>query len=170
MSKQEINLLNDGPKASVHARTKSYDDVADKKQIGYCTKTNDDINPSPLASEDITNLANGKDPDSHMDTPPKICLREKKRQREQIQQQRQSLFSDKASWRTSSTSILDDLYKDIARSIPTIDDVIFSFWNDNNYIKKSCFHSILSLLAFGFEYIQESGLTSLPSIDIFRKR
>ena len=50
---------------------------------------------------------------------PKFCLREKKRQRKQ----ENAVVVEKNRWRNSTTSILDDVYRDIAKGIPTIDDV-----------------------------------------------
>lgn len=72
----------------------------------------------------------------------KVCLRDKKRQREQRRQiglsmaaaisssassgiggvAREASRADKQRWR-SSTTLLDEVYKDLARSIPTIDDL-----------------------------------------------
>lgn len=49
------------------------------------------------------------------DVPIKICLREKKRER-------QISATEQERWR-SSTTILDSLYKDLSKSILTIDDV-----------------------------------------------
>lgn len=71
------------------------------------------------------------------DSPVKVCLRDKKRQREQRIQMGVSVAAsmsngigrveaskaDKQRWRCSSTMLLDDLYKDLSKSIPTIDDV-----------------------------------------------
>jgi hypothetical protein len=69
----------------------------------------------------------------------KVCLRDKKRQREQRIQMgmsvatslgngigigREASRTDKDRWRCSSTTLLDELYKDLSKSIPTIDDVI----------------------------------------------
>jgi len=65
-------------------------------------------------------------------SPVKICLRDKKRQREQRIQMgismatgigREASRTDKDRWRNSSTTLLDELYKDLSKSIPTIDDV-----------------------------------------------
>jgi hypothetical protein len=55
-------------------------------------------------------LTNGNDTTSS----PRICLREKKRGRQN--------GKDTTNWR-SSTTILDSVYKDLSKSIPTIDDV-----------------------------------------------
>uniref|UniRef100_A0A183BMA5 PL48 domain-containing protein n=1 Tax=Globodera pallida TaxID=36090 RepID=A0A183BMA5_GLOPA len=62
-------------------------------------------------------------------TSVKVCLRDKKRQREQRIQLGNSVAAcsnfalDKEKWRCSSTTLLDDVYKDLAKSIPTIDDL-----------------------------------------------
>ncbi|KAL3110172.1 hypothetical protein niasHT_015775 [Heterodera trifolii] len=59
----------------------------------------------------------------------KVCLRDKKRQREQRIQLGNSVSAGsnfgigKEKWRCSSTTLLDDVYKDLAKSIPTIDDL-----------------------------------------------
>lgn len=73
---------------------------------------------------------------------PKICLREKKRERQHngsiltpnLSPAASSVYSsvisigaplDKNRWRHSSTTILDSLYKNLSKDIPTIDDVCF---------------------------------------------
>ncbi|KAF7640434.1 hypothetical protein Mgra_00000255 [Meloidogyne graminicola] len=65
----------------------------------------------------------------------KVCLRDKKRQREQRLKlgasvgaalggiSRESSKTEKDKWRCSSTTLLDDVYKDLSKSIPTIDDL-----------------------------------------------
>lgn len=50
-------------------------------------------------------------------SPPRICLRDKKRSGKLG-----AANKDLGNWR-SSTTILDSVYKDLSKSIPTIDDV-----------------------------------------------
>ncbi|KAI1732986.1 filopodia upregulated, FAM65 domain-containing protein [Ditylenchus destructor] len=66
-------------------------------------------------------------------TPPRICLREKKRER---QTSTSTCGTDKDRWR-SSTTILDSLYKDLSKSILTIDDLSVLSSSRNNLNKTS---------------------------------
>ncbi|CAD5221313.1 unnamed protein product [Bursaphelenchus okinawaensis] len=59
--------------------------------------------------------------------PVKVCLREKKRGRQATQQ-----LKDQQNWR-SSTTILDSVYKDLSKSIPTIDDLTALTENRDKY-------------------------------------
>ena len=84
--------------------------------------------PSPAVSSS-TALENGQ--------ITKVCLRDKKRQREQrlklgtsvgaalgnVGISRESSKTEKDKWRCSSTTLLDEVYKDLSKSILTIDDV-----------------------------------------------
>lgn len=56
------------------------------------------------------------------DKKPRILLREKKRSNAAVELNRQ-----KEIWR-SSTNILDSVYNDISKSIPTIDTVSITFF------------------------------------------
>uniref|UniRef100_A0A914DVX6 FAM65 N-terminal domain-containing protein n=1 Tax=Acrobeloides nanus TaxID=290746 RepID=A0A914DVX6_9BILA len=67
-------------------------------------------------SASLSNAKLMQDPDP-TPPPPKIILREKKRGRPS-----NAIESQKEKWR-SSTTILDDVYKDIAKSIPSLDEV-----------------------------------------------
>lgn len=77
-------------------------------------------------------------PSLSVSSPPKVCLREKKRDRERrtgpsssaVKSVYESVLGigpplDKDRWRHSSTTILDSLYKDLSKSIPTLDEVLF---------------------------------------------
>lgn len=99
------------------------------------------INSKNMNSDDCNINENIKSHGS--DSPPKICLREKKRERERngtmapsLSSAASSIYSsvisigaplDKDRWRHSSTTILDSLYKDLSKDIPTIDDVYYFF-------------------------------------------
>lgn len=80
--------------------------------------------PTTSKSMDLSSLKTNQlnalnETDSEEKSPLKICLREKKRER---QNSSNTTSSDKERWR-SSTTILDSLYKDLSKSILTIDDV-----------------------------------------------
>uniref|UniRef100_A0A914L7Z2 FAM65 N-terminal domain-containing protein n=1 Tax=Meloidogyne incognita TaxID=6306 RepID=A0A914L7Z2_MELIC len=108
-------------------------------------KLNDVHQPSEHSPSSIT--TNGT-----IDNGPatKVCLRDKKRQREQRLKlgasvgaalgggggggiSRESSKTEKDRWRCSSTTLLDEVYKDLSKSIPTIDDVNISLKIQKNF-------------------------------------
>uniref|UniRef100_A0A914MKT6 FAM65 N-terminal domain-containing protein n=1 Tax=Meloidogyne incognita TaxID=6306 RepID=A0A914MKT6_MELIC len=98
-------------------------------------KLNDVHQPSEHSPSSIT--TNGTNVENGPAT--KVCLRDKKRQREQRLKlgasvgaalggggggiSRESSKTEKDKWRCSSTTLLDEVYKDLSKSIPTIDDL-----------------------------------------------
>lgn len=103
------------------------------------TNNNIPLNIKNFNNENLT-INNNNNIKCDIESPSKICLREKKREREHngknltpnSSSTTSNIYSsiinignplDKDRWRHSSTTVLDSLYKDLSKNIPTIDDV-----------------------------------------------